>query len=72
MPPLPDAVQANLDAEPRVNGLAPSLPLALAELEGPSDWEPPMWDNANSFCAHMRMTGFITPAAPTGWSSSRW
>jgi len=66
-PPLPDAVQAGLDAAPRVEGRAASLPLALAELEECfQDWNYPMWDNANYFCARMRMTGFITPGGTDG------
>lgn len=65
--PLPDAVQAKLNTAPRAQGLAPSLPLALAELdECFQDWEHPMWDNANYFCARMRMTGFITPGGTDG------
>jgi hypothetical protein len=66
-PPLPDAVQAHLDAAPCVEGMAPSLPLALTELEECfGDWDHPMWDNANYFCAGMRMTGFVTPGGTDG------
>jgi hypothetical protein len=66
-PPLPDAVRAHLDAAPRVEGLAPSLPLATAELdECFAEYLCPMWDNANYFCARMRMTGFVTPGGTDG------
>jgi hypothetical protein len=66
-PPLPDAVRAALDAAPRAEERAPSLALSMAELdECFGDWEYPMWENANYFCAAMRMTGFITPGGTDG------
>ncbi|MFI0446988.1 hypothetical protein [Actinomadura sp. 6N118] len=65
-PPMPDRIRAALDAAPRIES-APSMPLAMAELEECfQDWEYPMWDNANYFCAAMRMTGFITPGGTDG------
>ncbi|MFI0350733.1 hypothetical protein [Actinomadura sp. 9N407] len=65
-PPVPDAVRAALDAAPRVEA-GPSTPLAMAELdECFEDYQYPMWDNANDFCAAMRMTGFITPGGVDG------
>ena len=68
VPPLPDAVRAVLDSAPRLEHRAPSVPLSMVEVAECFDdgWEYPMWDNANYFCAAMRMTGFVTPGGTDG------
>ncbi|MBC6456582.1 DUF7003 family protein [Actinomadura sp. HBU206391] len=63
---LPAAIQAALDAAPQVEA-PPSDPLMIAELdEYSADFDFPIWDNTNYFCAAMRMTGFINPGGTDG------
>jgi hypothetical protein len=64
--PLPTGMQTALDAAPWVDA-PPSDPMMIAELdEYSADFDFPMWDNANYFCAGMRLIGFITPGGTDG------
>ncbi|MEV4417299.1 hypothetical protein [Catellatospora sp. NPDC049609] len=66
VPPLPAAVRAVLDAAP-VCDVAAGEPLALRELDEVfADGLGPMWDNANYYCAAMRMTGYVVPGGGDG------
>jgi hypothetical protein len=65
-PPLSAAIRAVLDAAPTV-AAAPSAALPFAVLDHAfEEFDSPMWDNANYFCAAMRMTGYVTPGGTDG------
>jgi hypothetical protein len=64
--PLPAMVRAVLDAAPTV-AAAPSAPLPVAVLDHAfEEFDCPMWDNANYFCAAMRLIGFVNPGGTDG------
>jgi hypothetical protein len=64
--PLPATVRAVLDAAPTV-AAAPSRPLPVAVLDHAfEEFDAPMWDNANYFCAAMRLIGFVNPGGTDG------
>lgn len=63
---IPADVAAALRSAPQI-ALAPSTPVSIAELDDCfADFETPLWDNANYFCAAMRLTGFVTPGGCDG------
>ena len=66
VPALPESVVAALRAAPTVD-LPRSRPLPIAEIDAVlDDGTGPSWDNANLFCAAMRLTGFVHPGGTDG------
>jgi hypothetical protein len=66
VPDLPEPVVAALRAAPMVD-LPASLPLSIAEIDDVlDDGTGPSWDNANIFCAAMRLTAFVNPGGTDG------
>ncbi len=64
--PLPDEVRQLLDDAPALE-LPASTPVPLGELdEAFASFDVPIWDNANYFCAGMRLTGFVVPGGQDG------
>jgi len=65
--PLPEPVRAALDAAPVVDLGPPSRPVSIGELdESFTEFEAPIFDNLNYFCAAMRLTGFVDPGGADG------
>jgi hypothetical protein len=66
VPALPEPVAAALRAAPTVD-LPASRPLPVAEIDAAlDDGTGPAGDNANIFCAAMRLTGFVNPGGTDG------
>jgi hypothetical protein len=65
--PLPEQVRAALDAAPVIDFGPPSLPVSIGAMdEDFTDYNPPIFDNMNYFCAAMRVTGFVNPGGTDG------
>ncbi len=65
--PLPEQVRAVLDAAPVVELGPASLPVSIGSLdESFTDFDGPIFDNYNYFCAAMRLTGFVNPGGTDG------
>jgi hypothetical protein len=65
--PLPEQVRTTLDAAPVVDLGPPSLPVSIGAMdEDFTDFNAPIFDNMNYFCAAMRLTGFVNPGGVDG------